>query len=99
MVPVRWIGRIGTGTAGALTLSGAPGEVMKVTLDQAEQVVRTGEHGEPGDRFLVSGRLDRVPGTARAGMRGVVRLNVDEAPVIVTWTRGIADAVRAWGWW
>jgi multidrug resistance efflux pump len=99
MAPVRWIAEVGIGAPGRLTLAGAPGEAIEVVLDQAEAVVREGRDGAPTDRFLVSGPIPAATGSVRIGMRAVVRIRVGEAPIAAIWTRSIADAVRAWGWW
>jgi hypothetical protein len=99
MVPVRWITSTSIGTPGRLTLTGAPADPIAVTLDQAEAVVREDADGRPTDRFLASGSIPGLPIDARIGMRCVVRLRVNEAPILAIATRSIADAVRAWGWW
>ncbi len=97
--PVRWIKEIVPGLRGRLTLTGRPGPDVDGVIETAEPVVRTGAHGEPGDAFLVWGRIEHPPEWARAGMEGVVRFEVGTAPVLVIWTRRVADTIRAWGWW
>ena len=98
-VPVRWIGEVDNGTRGRLTLTGAPGDTLEVAVVRVEPVVRTTESGAPGDRFLATGMFRAPSADVTIGMRGVIRLDVGRAPVLEIWTRSIADAVRAWGWW
>lgn len=98
-VPVRWIGEVDNGTRGRLTLTGAPGDILEVAVARVEPVVRTTESGAPGDRFLATGTFRTPSPEVTVGMRGVIRLDVGRAPVLEIWTRSIADAVRAWGWW
>lgn len=97
--PVRWIDRIGVGGHGRLTLAGAPREIIAVEIDQAEAVIRATKDGTPTDRFLIAGSVPDSTEGVRIGMRGVVRVEVGEAPILVIWTRGIADVVRTRGWW
>jgi multidrug resistance efflux pump len=91
------IEEIATGQEGVLRLTALPGQGLKVTVVSITPVTEI-ENGE--NVFRVEAALVSPPNDLRPGMKGVVRLAVDERSLLAIWSQPVVDWLRLaiWKW-
>jgi len=98
-VDEREIGPIEVGQRGELALSGAPDEVLAMTVEKITPV-STAEEGANLFRVEASVAAEDLS-RLRPGMEGVGKIYVDERKLAWIWTHKIAHWMRMfwWRWW